>query len=141
VSNYVRDKVASGLPILFWVDRYEPFIIGGETTASSGKVATWNMSLSSSAGSPMTVAFRMAKRAHVLAWIALVNNNPFNTTSLASYFSTGHTVIFARNKPIVYENEIIKEYDMGQDIFNSAHADYRAGFDCWKGVLNLRIVT
>lgn len=142
MANYVRDNIAAGLPVLFWINRYDPFIIGGETAAQSGKVATWNMSLSSSAGKQMIVEFRMARRAHVLAWIALVNNNPFNTTSLAAYFSTGHTVIFARKNPIVPINEVLKgDYDIGQNIFNSAHTDYRPGFDWWRGTLNLRIVT
>lgn len=142
MANYVRDKIAAGLPVLFWVNRYDPFIIGGEAAAHSGKVATWNMSLSSSAGKPMIVDFRMARRAHISTWITMVNNNPFNTTSLASYFSTGHTVVFARKDPIVFVNEILgKDYDIGQDIFDTTKTTYRAGFNWWKGTLNLRIVT
>jgi hypothetical protein len=92
-------------------------------------------------GAPMVVEFRLARKSHISAWLNYVNSGPFATTTLVDYFSTGRTVVFNPQTPIVWENEIVREWDIDQTFFDSTHGDYRKGFDLWKGVLNLIIVT
>ncbi len=137
----VRYQYAHGNPILFWVNRFDPFIVGTEVPAHSGRVAMLKTRTSGSAGKPMIVNFRLARYSHIAAWVGMVDHNPFNTTSLVSYFSTGHTVIFRLQDPIVFQNEIITDYDVDQTIFSSGSGAYRKGFDLFRGTLNLIIVT
>ena len=143
LSINVRQLYEAGQPILFWKNRVDPFIIGSETPAQSGKVAIVRSETDSDSGKPMIVEFRLARRSHIYAWEDKADDNPFNTTSLASYFSTGHTVIFSINKPITYQNEVLRDdsCDIDQTIFDSGHSDYLKGFDLWRGILNLIIVT
>ena len=136
--------VHTGQPILFWQNRDEldPFTVSQVTSAHNGKAAIVKQELSSLAGKPMIVEFRCAKRSHILGWRTLMNaNSAFNTTSLASYFDTGHTVLFNPQQLIKPANEIIKDFDFDQDIFDSGSSYYRKGFDLWRGTLHLFIIT
>ncbi|MFX1253959.1 MAG: hypothetical protein ACFFCZ_20270 [Promethearchaeota archaeon] len=139
----IRTQYAAGKPILFWRNRLDPFIIGNEVVAQSGKIAMVKNVTDNDVGKPMIVDFILARKSHLDTWEALVGGNPFNTTSLASYFSTGHTVMFRFKNPIVYKNMVLRDgsYDTNQTIFDSGHADYLKGFDLWQGTLNLIIVT
>lgn len=135
----VNSQVAAGNPVLFWTNAYDPFIIGQQSVAHSGRVAMVQTEVTGLEGMPMIVNFRMATKSHIAAWKLLVDNDPFNTTALASYFSTGYKVVFQLNNPIVANNEVIREYDYNQNIFTSGHARYRKGFDHFRGTLNLII--
>lgn len=141
ISLDVRKRVADGSPVLFWDNRIEPFIVGSQSVAHSGKVCIVREVVASEIGKPMRVRFILAKKAHLDSWKVLVSSDPFNTTSLASYFSTGHTVIFDQNNPIEQANMLIRQYDLDQTIFVSGGAAYRAGFDYFMGTLNLIIIT
>lgn len=139
----VRTQYAADKPILFWRNRIDPFVVGNETTAQSGKIAIVKNSVTGSVGKPMTVDFILARKAHIDGWITLMSSNPFNTTSLVSYFSTGYSVIFRIKTPIVYQNMVLKDgsYDIDQTIFLSTHGDYLKGLDLWRGTLNLIITS
>lgn len=136
----IRKRYVDGEPVLFWENRLGPLIIGSQVTAHSGKICIVRTVISSEVGKPMRVRFRLARKSHLSTWEGLIDSSPFNTTSLASYFVTGHTVIFDQNEPIVQQGEVIKDYDLDQDIF-SAGGNYRSGFDLFSGTLNLIIVT
>lgn len=145
ISTKPRYRVAQGDPVLFWVNRDEidPFTVSQVTTAHSGKAAIVKKDLNSSLkGKPMIVGFRVARRAHVEAWRTLMNaTSAFNTTSLATYFSTGRTVLFNPQQLIKVRNEIIGDYDFYQDIFDSTSENYKKGFDYWMGTLHLIIMS
>jgi hypothetical protein len=135
----VNSLVATGYPVLFWVDAFAPFNIGQDVVAHSGRVAMVKTEPNGLEGRPMTINFRMAKKTHLDGWKLLVDADPFNTTSLSSYFDTGYKVVFAVQNPIAVQNEVIREYDINQNIFVSGHARYRKGFDHFRGTLNLVI--
>lgn len=132
----------SGYPILYWVND-DPFIIGSQRVAYSGKVATQRMTIGTKVGAPMLVKYILAKASHIKAWQLLVDDNPFAPSSLDSHFSaTGVTKVMFQmiEKPIVYENMLIKDgnLDINQDIF-VAGTKYKRNFDIWQGMLYLII--
>jgi hypothetical protein len=133
----------AGRPVVVWRNRDDPFIVGRMTTAHSGKVAVVKNSTDDSIGKPMILDFRLARKAHIDSWIALVDSNPFSTTSISSSLVTGYSVIFNIKNPIVFQNEVLKDqfFDTDQTIFLSSHADYMSGLDLWRGTLNLIITS
>lgn len=139
----IRKRYIDGDPILFWANRKRPLIIGAQTVAHSGRVCIVRNVIASQIGKPMRVKFILAKKAHLDTWDALIDSSPFNTTSLASYFSTGHTVVFNQTDPIVERAMVVRDqyYDLDQTIFDSGNEDYRAGEDLFAGMLNLIIMT
>lgn len=130
--------VANDLPLVFWRNRINPFIVGSMTSASSGKTAIVKADTSDNIGKPMIVEFRLARKPVLASWEALVNSDPFNTTSLASYFNTGYKVIFSNRDAIREQNELLSDYDLDQNIF-TAGGSYQKGFNYFRGVLNLII--
>jgi hypothetical protein len=136
----VRQLVLDGKPILFWRNRYDAFNVGSESIAYSGKLAIIKTLVDGLKGFPMVVEYRMARRTHIETWRTYFNSGPFNTTALADYFNTGHKVIFRLRDPITQQNEIIRDYDIFQTIFDLSSLDYRRGFDYFRGTLNLVIV-
>jgi hypothetical protein len=132
--------ISQGNPFVMWVNRTSPFIIGSARVAHSGKVALVRTATISNIGKPMLLRYRLARKAHIDAWSALISNDPFNTTTIVSYLDTGYKVIFSPNNPISEpQNEIIRDYDIDQTIFDSSSGDYRKGFDWWTGTLSLII--
>lgn len=137
----IRKEFSDGNPILFWANRIQPFRVGSMRSAHSGKVAMVRRVTSNDIGKPMIITYRLARRAHITAWEALVDSDPFNTTSLVSYLNTGYKVIFSIQNPISQpQGEVIQSFDMDQNIFQSGHARYRKGYDLFKGQLSLVIV-
>jgi len=136
----IRYRVANDQPSLMWVNRHEVYQIGSSRTSHSGRVALVKKATVQDQGRPMLVNFRMARKSHIDAWTTLAEgSDPFNTTSLATYFSTGKMVIFSIQNPITIRNEIIQTWDINQDIFDSSSGNYRAGFNWWAGTLSLII--
>lgn len=128
-------------PILFWVNRKDPLLLTSMSRAVSGKMAIVRTNPSGLIGQEMKVRFYLARKSHLDTWYNLITANPFATTSLYSTFSTGRTVIFNPNNPIIPENMVLKDknYDLDQTIFTSGNAAYKKGFDLWEGELNLII--
>lgn len=124
---------------MYWLNRYQPFTVGKDAVAHNGRTVTTSAVTDGDKGKPMIVMYRLASRTEVLAWKALAEGfSTFSTTSLHSDFVTGKTVRFARNGALTYENELgLRDIDIGDDTTFSN----KPGFDYWKGVLRLIIVS
>jgi hypothetical protein len=137
-----RTLRGQGSPTLLWKNRRVPYHIASINSAHSGRVSMVKTAVSGLIGSPMIVEYTLAKRGHLATWLALIDSNPFATTSLASYFSTGYTVIFNPQNPITWDNMVLKgPIDIDQSIFDATSLDYKPGFDYWQGILSLIITT
>jgi hypothetical protein len=139
----IRGAIEDGEPVLFWVNANDPYIVASESTAQSGNVAIVRALKANRVGSPMVVKFIVAKAANIIAWQALVDDDPFETTELQEDFETDYTVIFRQKSPIEFSNMVLKDgnYDIRQSIFDSEDDDYKPGFDFWSGTLNLIVAT
>lgn len=126
-------------PYFFWVNRYNPYMIGNESPAHEGRAAIMRTTPSGSKGEPMIVVYRIATAAQVLAWKNLAEGfTTFNTTSIHSTFITGHTVMFSMQNPLVYDNELgLKDIDIGDSTLLAA----KPGFDYWRGTMSLIIIS
>jgi len=122
----------------YWVNRYDPFMVGNQTPGHNGKVATVRSQTDGNKGKPMAIRFRLATRAQVLAWKVLAEGfTTFLTTEIDSTCDWGYTVTFNVKNPIVFENEFgLQDIDIGDDDTFTA----KPGFDLWRGMLNLIIV-
>ena len=139
----IRAAYLAGTPILFWKNRGDLFVIGSQTVAHDGTLATQRLVKNDLIGAPMLVKYIIAKAATIKNWQNKLKDNAFATTTLTSSFSTGHTVIFQQvPDAITYQNTLLKDgsYDLDQNIF-AAGANYRRGFDVWEGTLKLIIMS
>lgn len=140
----IRAALAAGNPVLFWVNKGDPYIISSVNVAQSGNVAAVLAEKNDLVGAPMTVKYILARASHIATWRGMVKNDPFPTTTLTAGFSTGHNVIFAPKAPIpIPQNMILKDgnWDIDQDIFTYGNSKYRTGMDLWYGTLNLIIAS
>lgn len=145
MASRIIDHIAAyqgGYPILYWVNN-DPFIVGSQRAAYSGKVATQRMTIGTKVGAPMLVKFILAKASHIKAWQGRVDDDPFVLSTLDSHFSaTGVSKVMFQmiEKPITYENMMLKDgnFDIDQDIF-TAGTKYKRDLDMWRGMLYLII--
>lgn len=127
MSNAARATFESGKPLLFWKNRTEPFRIGSQTVAASGKVAIVQTVPDGTKGRPILIEYRMARASDILGWLAQVENDSISLdiTGLPS-------CIFSMRDPLpTPQNEVLKDqsWDVGQTLPD--------GFDYWRGVMNL----
>lgn len=132
----------NGYPVLYWVNN-DPFIVGSQRAAYSGKVVTQRMTMGTKVGAPMLVKYILAKASHIKAWQGKVDDNPFAPSTLDSHFAAAgvSNVMFQMiEKPVTYENMVLKDgnLDIDQDIF-AAGAKYKRDLDMWQGTLHLII--
>lgn len=137
----VREEYGKGNPIILWKNRPEPFRIGSQAVAFSGKVAIVQTILDGTKGRPILLEYRLARRAHIEAWLELVEDDSVVPASFTTAYDVGFPrAIFAMRDPIpIPVNEILRDQsvDFNQTIFDSTSEDYRKGFDLWRGVINL----
>lgn len=124
---------------LYWVNPYDSFSAGSDRVAHNGKVVSVRTTVSGNIGKAMIVRYRLAGRAEILSWKALAEGfTTFNTTALHSSFVTGHTVRFAQQNPLTYENELgLRDIDINDD---DTFSD-KPGYDYWNGTMRLIIVS
>lgn len=134
-------------PYLFWANRLDPYIIASSVVAHSGRVAMVRTTVTGYEGKPMRINYRMASKSDITTWLALVDSDPFAASAFGDNLSgVSYQVIFNPKNPITIENEIIRDYDIGQTIFDAPteetpNAAYKSGFDYFRGQMNLIIVS
>ena len=112
----------SGPPYYFWVNRDEPYFVASMQTASSGRVALVRCLTTGNVGRPMRVNFRMMTKTQLDTLSA--NKGIFTIL--------GEQVIWSLTNPLTYQNEVVKESDVGT--LNGGALDY------YQGTMNLIIV-
>jgi hypothetical protein len=117
--------------VVFWENKGDPFFVGSQTVASSGKVAMVRTAVTGLIGSPIRAKFILARASHITTWQGH-GSEPFTLLT--------KTVVLQFPNPISYQNMVLRDgnYDIDHFIQNLGTAG--SSFDLWQGTINCIIV-